>query len=156
MPTKLSSFKFFINISNIHRLSKDSEKLMSIQLVPYRSPLDCHMNYFSFFKTNSLTRLFMPRSNLSEADSMFLAEAIASKVGFFVFYLMFLGVSINISLFFSIIKWSTSLVYVNLEWSSISLPALQVMIDGFVRRSSESRLRTLYLTGTCVTTEMIL
>ena len=98
--TNLSSFKFLINISNIHRLSKDSEKLTSIQLVPYRSPLDCHMNYFSFFKTNSLTRLFMPRSSLSEADSMFLAEAIASKVGIFSVLSVIFGLSINISLFF--------------------------------------------------------
>lgn len=114
----------------LFRLCKDSEQLRVVHLLMYKSSLDSYTNYFSQFKTDRLEYLNMPNAHFSESESCSLAETIATK-------------------------WSNSLVYVNLSNSNITVQGLQVMIDGFVRKSAECPLKKINLSSTCVTTELI-
>jgi hypothetical protein len=114
----------------IAKACKHAVSLQTLDIRSYKSPLNSGLNLFDLITTNKMKRLYLCNSNLSEADNLYLSQAIIQR-------------------------WYKSLVDLDLSWSNISSQSLKMIFNWFIENSKECQLRNLILTGTCVESDLI-
>lgn len=114
----------------IAKACKNAVNLQTLDIRSYKSPLNSGLNLFDLITTSKMKRLYLCNSNLSEADNLYLSQAIIQR-------------------------WHKSLAELDLSWSNISSQSLNMILNRFIENSNECQLRSLILTGTCVETDLI-
>ncbi len=113
------------------KLCKDSNKLKSIDIKSYKSPLNTNINIFDLITTKRLQRLFLCNSNFNNVDAEYFATAITER-------------------------WYSTLIELDLSWSNLSKRFLDSIFDCFIKNANLCQLRHLNLTGTLVDHDMIM